>query len=254
MKINEIYNEDCIRTLLKMPNNFIDGVITSPPYNIAVKRNDVYYNNGYSHLDNLTDDKYIHKRVKEFIELNRVLKDRGVICYNLGYHTQSPVLPFRLVSEIETSTNLTLVDVIVWKKNTSIPFQTSQNRLSRICEFVFIFTKKENVKNFICNKKVTKINSKTKQKFYESKTNFIEARNNDRIKTKHKATYSTELCEKLINLYFKKGHTIYDPFMGIGTTALSCLNNEINYVGSEIIKEFYETTIKRIRPSLNDTL
>jgi DNA modification methylase len=33
MKINKIYNEDCLETMSKMPIDFCDIVITSPPYN-----------------------------------------------------------------------------------------------------------------------------------------------------------------------------------------------------------------------------
>lgn len=49
--INKIFNENNIETMLRMSNNSIDGIITSPPYNITSKRKDVYYNNGYSDID-----------------------------------------------------------------------------------------------------------------------------------------------------------------------------------------------------------
>ena len=42
--INKIYNENNINTMNKMTNGFIDGIITSPPYNISTKRKDYYYN------------------------------------------------------------------------------------------------------------------------------------------------------------------------------------------------------------------
>jgi len=35
MKINEIYNEDCLETMKRMPDNFVDLVITDIPYNIS---------------------------------------------------------------------------------------------------------------------------------------------------------------------------------------------------------------------------
>jgi len=46
--INQLFNENNMETMAKMPNSFINGIITSPPYNITTKRKDVYYNNGYS--------------------------------------------------------------------------------------------------------------------------------------------------------------------------------------------------------------
>ena len=62
----------------------ISGIITSPPYNITSKRKDVYYNNGYSDIDNLTEDEYLTTRTNEFIEFSRILEDKGVICYNIS--------------------------------------------------------------------------------------------------------------------------------------------------------------------------
>lgn len=62
----------------------ISGIITSPPYNITSKRKDVYYNNGYSDIDGLTEDEYLTTRTNEFIEFSRILEDKGVICYNIS--------------------------------------------------------------------------------------------------------------------------------------------------------------------------
>ena len=100
---------------------------------------------------------------------------------------------------------------------------------------------------FTTNKKISKVNKKTGQNFYKNYTNFIEAKNNDRIKTKLKATFSTEFVDKLIDIYFPKNSIIYDPFAGISTTAVSCKKNGINYLGSEINEEFYKTGLDRLK-------
>jgi hypothetical protein len=69
---------------------------------------------------------------------------------------------------------------------------------------------------------------------YENVYNFIEAPNNDGMCKLNRATYSSELCEKLLNLYGKNGMTVYDPFMGTGTTAVACKRLGMNYIGSEL--------------------
>lgn len=51
IELNKIYNEDNLITMNKIPEQFVHGVITSPPYNITTKRKDCYYNNGYSDND-----------------------------------------------------------------------------------------------------------------------------------------------------------------------------------------------------------
>ena len=56
---NKIFNENNIDTMIRISDGSISGIITSPPYNITSKRNDVYYNNGYSNIDGLSEDDYL---------------------------------------------------------------------------------------------------------------------------------------------------------------------------------------------------
>lgn len=253
IQINQIYNENNLDTMIRIPDNFINGLILSPPYNISVKRKDGYYNNGYSNIDNLSEQEYLETRINEFKNFERILKNDGVICYNISYSTENPILSTLLISEIHKQTNLTLADIITWKKSNSLPFQSSSNRLSRVCELIYIIVKKDYIKTFKANKEISKINEKTNQKFFKHYHNYIEAKNNDGYKCKLKASFSQELVDKLINIYFEEGSLIYDPFTGIGTTQLSCIRNKCNYIGSELDKEHYDIAIDRINILKNIT-
>jgi DNA modification methylase len=243
IEINKIYNENNITTMSKIPNGLINGIICSPPYNLCYKRKDTYYNNGYSNSDNLSEEEYLEVRTNEFKEFSRIMIDKGVICYNISYHNENPILPTLLISKIHNETDLTIADIITWKKSNAIPLQTSPTKLSRLCELVYIIVKKEHLHDFITNKEISTINEKTKQKFYKNYVNIIDAKNNDGIKCKLKASYSEEFVEKLMNIYFPKESLIYDPFMGIGTTARACSKNVRNYLGSELDKEHYDISI-----------
>ena len=66
---NIIYNENCKVTFTNIEDKYINGIITSPPYNINIKRSDCYYNNGYSELDGLSQNDYLEVRTNEFKEL-----------------------------------------------------------------------------------------------------------------------------------------------------------------------------------------
>ncbi len=246
MDLNKIYNEINIVTMKKMDDESIDGIITSPPYNIGKKRKDGYYNTGYQDIDNLSTDEYLKVRTLEFKEFSRILKKGGVICYNLSYMHDNPILPNLLISKIHEETDLTLGDIIYWKKKTSIPFQSSPNKLSRIVEPIYVFVHKSHINTFKANKEVSKINARTKQLFFKKYDNYLEAKNNDGFKTQLKAVYSSELVTKLINIYFPKGSIIYDPFMGSGTTAIGCIMNGCSYIGSEMKEEFYNDCLKRL--------
>ena len=40
-----------------------------------------------------------------------------------------------------------------------------------------------------------------------------------------------------VDIYCQDGWTVYDPFMGSGTTAVSCIKRDLNYIGSEISEQ-----------------
>lgn len=244
--INKIFNENCSDTMHRITDISLDGIICSPPYNICSKRKDLYYNNGYNDIDGLSEEEYLEVRTNEFKEFSRILKYDGVICYNISYSNENPILPTLLIAKVHNDTDLTIADIISWKKPHSIPFQTSPTKLSRITELVYIFVKKENLHKFRTNKEVSKVNEKTGQKFYKNYTNYIEAKNNDGFICKLKASYSQELVDKLIKIYFPIESLIYDPFSGIGTTQLSCIKNGLNYIGSELDSEHYDIANMRI--------
>jgi len=244
---NNIFNESNLETMKRIPDNTLNGIITSPPYNISTKRKDNYYNHGYSDIDNLSEEEYIKTRMNEFNEFSRILRSDGVICYNMSYHHLNPILPLKLINMVENDTNLSLVDMIAWKKPHSMPFQSSPTNLSRIVENIFVLAHTDFTKKFITNKTVSSINEKTNQKFYKHYVNYIEAKNNDGFKSKLKASFSTDLVLQLIDIYYPKESLIYDPFSGIGTTAKACIISGRNYIGSELDKEIFEDSKVNIK-------
>ena len=90
MDINRIYNECCLKTLKKLPDNYVDLVITSPPYNMNLRiRNGKYCSRQivkelttkYSDFaDNLDIEKYNQFHSSVLSELLRVSK---IIFYNV---------------------------------------------------------------------------------------------------------------------------------------------------------------------------
>ena len=148
---------------------------------------------------------------------------------------------------VENDTNLSLVDMIAWKKPHSMPFQSSPTNLSRIVENIFVLAHTDFTKKFITNKTVSSINEKTNQKFYKHYVNYIEAKNNDGFKSKLKASFSTDLVLQLIDIYYPKESLIYDPFSGIGTTDKACIISGRNYIGSELDKEIFEDSKVNIK-------
>ena len=63
----------------------------------------------------------------------------------------------------------------------------------------------------------------------------------------HPSQKPIKLISKLLNEFSKEGDTIFDPFAGSGTTAIACMKYKRNFIGSEINKEHYDKTMKRIQ-------
>ena len=239
--INKLYNEDCFETMKAMHTNNIkvDAVLTSPPYNTGrltqTQRSIDNHENRYDiHLDNQTEEEYLSWSCRLFNDFDLILKEDGVVLYNVSYGAENnPSLMWLLISELIKHTKFMVADCIVWKKGSALPNNVSKNKLTRITEFVFVLCRTSEYKTFNTNKQV-KSKSKTGQKYYENIFNFIEARNNDGSCKLNKATYSTELCDKLINIYLKKENLVYDPFMGTGTTANACIKTGLDFIGSEL--------------------
>lgn len=232
-------------------------ILTSPFYNTNKKQGKCRtltntQTKGYSylrydtHVDDMTDDEYCDFTENLFNEFDRVLNLNGVILYNLSYGNNNREGMFRAVNTIITNTPFTIADVIIWKKASALPNNCSPNKLTRITEFVFVFCRKSEIASFYCNKPVKGCRA-TGQKSYGNVFNFIEAKNNDGACPYNKATYSSELCEKLLTLYCPAGGVVYDPFMGSGTTAVACKKMGISYIGSEISQKQCEWAEKRIQ-------
>ena len=264
MNLNIIYNEDCQETMTNhIDKNSVDVILTSPPYNTArnvktQKAIDTHNNRYDSYNDNMTEQEYCDWSIKLFNEFDKVLSKNGVILYNLSYGSENPNVMWMTLGDIVRNTNFMIADCIIWKKKSALPNNVSHNKLTRITEFVFVICRKNEFKTFNANKKITKYGGKLgTQPYYENVYNFIEAPNNDGSCNLNKATYSSELCEKLLNIYANENSIVYDPFMGTGTTAIACAkfndkNNNIVCVGSELSQAQVEYSKERYNNFVNN--
>ena len=250
-------NEKCEETIRKIAEkgSKVDIILTSPPYNTArnvktQKAIDTHNNRYDGYDDNMSEEEYSEWTVRLFKEFDKILAKNGVILYNLSYGSENPNCMWLTLGDIVRNTNFMIADNIIWKKGSALPNNVSHNKLTRITEYVFVICRKDEFKTFRANKAKTK-KSKTGQQYYENVYNFIEAPNNDGSCSLNKATYSSDLCEKLLNIYADENSKVYDPFMGTGTTAIACVkfnnnNNNMVCVGSEISKKQVEYSKQRL--------
>lgn len=252
VKLNTIYNENCLDTMKKMPDDFVNLVVTSPPYD------DLRRYNGYSF-----DFEPIAK------ELYRVLKPGGVVVWVVNDSTKDG-------SESGTSfrqalyfkeIGFNLNDTMIWMKTNPMP-QVSQPRYNQCFEYMFIFSKgKPTTFNPIkvpCKCGGQSYNSTAKNMDaetgrHELSYNVNLEKNMDNIwqiavsqnKTSHPAVFPFELAEKHVLSWSNQNDIVYDPFLGSGTTALAAYKNNRFYIGSEISNEYAEICKSRITDMYN---
>jgi len=257
---------DCFDVMKRMADagKQVDNIICSPPYNSNRKAGksgtnqnrqcDTYHYIRYDvHVDNMTTEEYKTWSINLFKLFDKILKPNGVILYNLSFGSESPSDDVIAIAGICEETCFEKVDRIVWKKPTAFPISSSPNKLTRICEDIYVMTRKTERLTFKSNKKVTSLREKTGQKAYETLYNFIEAKNNDGSCPYNKATYSTELCTKLMDIYVQEDSIVLDPFSGSGTTIVACLNKGLKGLGIELSENQCNFAKDRILKQIGDT-
>ena len=188
---------DCIEGLKQMvtDGNNVDCILTSPPYNIIrPNQND----RGYDlYNDGMSNDEYCDWIVSLFNLFDRILNKDGKIIWNMSYGSENTECMNLTIADILRKTNFTLADILIWKKSSAYPNDMSKNKLTRICEFVYVFCRRTEFDSFTTNKRVTSVRP-TGQNNYENIFNIFEAPNNDGANSLNKATFSTEFVTKLL--------------------------------------------------------
>ena len=248
--VNKIHNENCLETMAKMPDNFIDLTVTSPPYD------GLRTYNGYSF-----DFESIAK------ELYRVTKNGGVVVWVVNDSTKNG-------SESGTSfkqalffkeCGFNLHDTMIYQKSTP---PLTHNRYEQNFEYMFVLSKgKPNAFNGIRVERKYKDN-RTNKAFgkntddsvdygYSSnnthvlKTNvwniFAGGGNSDKIASKHPAIFPEQLANDHIISWSNENDIVYDCFAGSGTTAKMSILNNRKWIASEISSEYCEIIKERIK-------
>jgi len=251
METVKIYNEDCLITMKRMPDNFVDFVITSPPYD------DIRNYNGY---------QFEFEKIAK--ELFRVLKVGGVVIWVVadstidGSETGTSFKQALFFKEI----GFRIHDTMIYYKNNPMP-QTG-NRYHQHFEYMFAFSKgnprtfnpitvptkyrgQANMKNRGKNgsleyEKVERTNEKkVGNVFFYSVGGGISTK--DKIAYQHPAIFPEQLVYDQIYTWTNENDLVYDPFMGSGTTAkVAHLMNRL-WIGSEISKEYVEIANERLK-------
>lgn len=250
-----VYNENCTHTLAKMPDNFIDLVVTSPPYD------DLRRYKGY---------------VFPFEDIAKLLYQKlkvgGVIIWIVGDQTlngSESCTSFKQAIFFR-SLGFRLHDTMIYAKDSPYP---GNIRYRQGFEYMFVLskgkpsvfnpikdTRAKNPGGKIVHSQRAKDGSVTKRKV-NAVTGQFKFRNNiwrynvgfngssrDKIAFEHPAIFPEALVEDHIVSWSNENDLVYDPFMGSGTVAKMAHLLNRRWVGSEISAEYIDVINRRLAP------
>lgn len=253
MEINKIYNEDCSQTIQRMPLNFIDLIITSPPYNVDLGNNK-YHKNPYDlYNDNKEHKEYIQWIKTIFTNCYSKIKMGGRVCINIGDGKNGAVPTSSDIIQLMKEIGYISYTHIIWDKS-QVGNRTSWGSfMSPSCpsfptpfEHILVFCK-GNKK--LLNKEETDL---TKEEFINWSLALWKF--NPEIRQKkigHNAMFPEELPLRCMKMFSWVNSVVYDPFGGAGTTAVVAIKNNRNYILSEISKDYCDIAEERIKEAKN---
>ncbi len=248
----DLIHGNALEILKDFAKESIDMVITSPPY------------------DKLRNYKDIDQFEFNFIadELVRILKPGGVIVWIVGDST---------VNGTETGTSfkqalyfkskgLNLHDTMIFAKNNPMP-QIYRSRYTNEFEYMFILSKGTPVTHnpimiptkYPGAKAYPKNYSKGEQKRKDYRITVkdekikgniwnytVGVKKIDKTAKFHPAAFPYELAKDHVLSWSKEGDVVLDPMMGSGTVGMVCQDHERDFIGIEIVKEYYDQAKERI--------
>jgi site-specific DNA-methyltransferase (adenine-specific) len=253
----ELIQGDCVEEMTKMREESIDLTVTSPPYdNLRTYEGSLQWNEG------------IWKQVLE--GLYRVTKQGGVVVWVVGDAT---------IKGSETGTSFkqalyakgigfNLHDTMIWQKDTFSAVGALKTRYAPVFEYMFIFSK-GNISTFnpikdrknkyagdTVHGKVRQSDGTTRDMvgknvkiiadFGQRWNIWKQPAQRQRGKDCHPAPFPEQLAHDHILSWSNKGDTVFDPFLGSGTTGFAAKQLKRSFIGIEKINKYFEIAKERI--------
>jgi len=263
---NQLFVGDCLEVLPRLPDSWVDLIVTSPPY--ADQRKDTY--------GGIHPDKYVEWFLPIAAELRRVLKPEGSFILNIKERVvegERHTYVLELILALRKQGWL-WTEEYMWHKRNSSPGKwpnrfrdgwerclhfTKQKKFAMYQETVMVPMgdwKHARLRNLSETDK-RRDNSKVGSGFGKKISNWLDREmafpdNVLHMATEcnnkgHSATFPVELPAWFIKLFTQSDGVVLDPFLGSGTTALAALELGRNYVGIEIKPEYLELAMQRLK-------
>jgi len=243
---NQIICGDSQKILSKLPDNCVDLVLTSPPYNFGLDYASTEDDNHW--------ETYFEKLFGIFSECVRVLKYGGRAVINVQPLFSDYIPTHHLISNFFIQKKMIWKGEILWEKNNYNCKYTawgswkspSNPYLKYTWEFLEVFCKGDLKKNG--NSENADISADDFKKWTVGKWSIAPERKMKEFD--HPAMFPEELAQRALQLFSFENDIILDPFNGAGTTTSVAKKLNRRYLGIDISEKYCETAKKRINYEL----
>jgi DNA modification methylase len=246
---NLIINKDSEAVLKQLPDNCVDLIITSPPYNFGI---------GYdTSKDGVNWERYFHKLFAVFDECIRVLKYGGRIIVNIQPLFSDYIPSHHIISNHFMEKKMIWKGEILWEKNNyNCKYcawgswkSPSSPYLKYTWEFLEIFAKGDLKKEGLS--KNIDIKDDEFKKWVVARWSISPERK--MIQYDHPAMFPEDLVMRALKLFSYEGDVILDPFNGVGTTCVVAKRTNRRYIGIDISKKYCDIAKRRLKEVLPGT-
>ena len=252
-----VYPGDCLDLLRHIPDESMQLIVTSPPYNI-----------GKEYEQKLKLKDYLNQQAAVIEECVRVLSAHGSICWQVGNYVDSgSIIPLDAVLyPIFTKLGLAMRNRIIWHFEHGLH---CSKRFSGRYEAIIWFTK---TKDYVFNLDPVRVPQKYPGKKYfkgpkagkyscnplgknpgdlwvipNVKSNHVE-------KTDHPCQFPVELIERLVLSLTNEDDWVLDPFLGTGTTIVAAVRHGRRGAGAETVDKYVQVARDRIQQEMGGVL
>lgn len=231
--LNKIHCGDVISVLKEIPDASVPLIVTSPPYNLknstgngmkdgrGGKWANAALQRGYSHHnDCMPHEEYVEWQRASLTEMMRIIPEDGAIFYNHKWRVQGGLLQDRQ----DIVSGFPVRQIIIWRRKGGFNFNAGY--FVPTYEVIYLIAKPK-------FKLVSKANG------FGDVWEFTQEMKND-----HPAPFPVAMIDRIISS--TNAHTVLDPYMGSGTTAISAINHGRNYIGVDLSPNYCKMAEERI--------
>lgn len=215
----DLWQGDCLELMKNMPDGSVDLVVTDPPYGINFKSN--HRRLKYKKIKNDSNLDWLHLFLDECY---RVMRENTCIYLFCSWHKID-------IFKQEIQKRFKIKNIIIWNKNNTSMGDLKGSYAPKYEMVIFAHKGRRELRGF-------------------RYPDVIDAKRTGN--KMHPTQKPVDLLEIFISSSSDIGETVFDPFMGSGSTGVACVNTNRQFIGIELDPQYFEIAKKRIEDAVNE--